>query len=318
MLWRKLIFHAHCLAHCLALCLALCWTLIPSMALALDVEVKVSSVKLDFRHPPGHLMDGDPTTAWVGGGASSGKGQWIELSFGTPISPVRLGIYNGNQADGRFEEFRRIKAGRIIYPNGTEMPFELRDEPGEQIIALEPALVESFKLVIDDVYPFGNILGKMKVAVSELVLYVGPSLGSSSTGVAPAPDPTPPPDPAEGVPADIQGVIRRYYALHSSLDDEYPELFTEDKREAEGFRFEVFREYQRQKGIYRALRSAKVDSSKLVMDMDRHTEERAEIWVSGTYRIMIGEFERDLPENSLFILRRENGEWRIYDISGID
>ena len=70
-------------------------------ALSMDVNIKVSSFKMDLglAYAPENLMDGDPTTAWAGGSISSGEGQWMEFAFGVPVRVTRLGIFQ--RASGR-------------------------------------------------------------------------------------------------------------------------------------------------------------------------------------------------------------------------
>lgn len=127
-------------------------------ASALDMTVEVSSFKVDFGLPyaPENLLDGDPQTAWVGGGVGPGVGQWIDLIFGVPVRVQRLGIFNGHQGEGQYDNFRRIRAGRIVYPDGVETKFWLRDEPGEQVVECRGRPFKSVRIVVDRVFPKGE------------------------------------------------------------------------------------------------------------------------------------------------------------------
>jgi len=291
-------------------------------AFALDVTVKVSSFKVDFgfEFAPENLLDNDTATAWVGGGIGPGVGQWIDFVFGFPIRVKRLGIFNGHQADGRFKEFRRIRSGRIVYPDGTEIAFWLRDEPGEQIIKCQGKPVKSFRIVIDDVFPKGEKTAKVKVAVSEVKLYLTLMAQPGVTEeVQPDPShiPAPPPvDPDKAIPEGIVELLRLFYVKQTSLADDYAILFAADVRDRHDFRFEVFKEVQRQRGTYRILRTAQVDASGLGFELVRLDGSWAEVRVFGAYRVKVADLDQNLEEDSVFVLLRETDGWKIVELDG--
>ena len=277
---------------------------------ALDVTVKVSSFKFDFglEYAPENLLDNDTTTAWVGGGIGPGTGQWIDLTFGIPIRVDRLGFFNGHQGEGKFKEFRRVRAGRIVYPDGTETAFWLRDEPGEQVIDCSGKPVKSLRIVIDDVFPKGEKTARMKLAVSEIKLYITlmavPGAGESDDSRSdlshvPA---LPPADPDKIVPEEIVDLLKIFYVKQTSLADDYGILFAEDVRDRHDFRFEVFKEVQRQQGTYRILRTALIDTSGLGFELIRMEGDWAEVRVFGAYRVKVADLDENLEEDSVFVL----------------
>ena len=302
---------------------ALCCLLTAFPAPAMDVTVEVSSVHMDFGlpHAPENLLDKDPATAWVGGGIGPGKGQWIDLIFGVPVRVEKLGIFNGNQAEGQYENFRRIRSGRIVYPDGIETQFWLRDEPGEQVVECRGRPFKTLRIVVDDVFPKGELTAKKKLAVSEIKLYLSlkaPPGGDTEEllpedGFIPAP---PPMDPDRVVPDGIVELLREFYVRQTSLSPDYAELFAEDVRDRNDFRFEVFKEVQRQRGTYKILRTAKVDTGNLGFELVELAGTWARVRVFGAYRVKVADLDRNLQEDSTFVLSKEPEGWRIVELEG--
>lgn len=292
-------------------------------ASAMDVTVNVSSVKMDFGLPysPENLLDGDTSTAWVGGGVGPGVGQWIDLVFAIPTRVQKLGIYNGHQGEGQYHEFRRIRSGRIIYPDGTETQFWLRDEPGEQVVKCRGIAVKSLRIIVDDVFPKGDLTAKVKLAVSEIKLYLALMANPNGEALEDVPDPThipalPPVDPDKIVPEDIADLLKTFYVRQTTLADDYAELFAEDVRDRNDFRFEVFKQVQRQRGTYRTLRTAQVDTSGLGFELVEQDGSFARVRVFGAYRVKVADLDTNLEEDSTFVVSKEPEGWKIVELEG--
>ena len=120
---------------------------------------------------PGNLVDGNPATAWVGGGKGVGPGKWIELTFPAPVKLEALTIATGHQE--RFNAFRRMTRGVIIYPDETRQKFTLKPQTGVQRIPLQPKVADSLKIIITGVDPATGDkgMGDAKVAVSEIAVF---------------------------------------------------------------------------------------------------------------------------------------------------
>ncbi|NDV20205.1 hypothetical protein GO013_12350 [Pseudodesulfovibrio sp. JC047] len=290
-------------------------------AAALEVEVSVSSFRLDhaLSYAPENLLDADPATAWVGGSASSGVGQWMNFAFPVPVRVARLGIFNGHQAEGRFKEFRRIRSGRIVYPDGSESPFWLRDEAGEQVIECQSKPVKSFRIVVDEVFPKGGLLGQQKLAVSEIKFYLtlmaSPTQGDDETSVKNIPS-LPPADLTNEVPEEIKDLLRSFYVMQTSLADAYHTLFAPHVRDQFDFQFEVFKQIQRQRGTYKILRTAEVDPSGLRFDLVYLHEDVAEVRVFGSYRVQVADLDQNLDDDSVFALMKGQDGWNILELDG--
>lgn len=306
-----------------ALALLLAMLLCPAVASALDVTVKVSSVKVDFGlpHAPENLLDSNPATAWVSGGIGPGTGQWIDLIFGMPTRVERLGIYNGHQGTGLFQEFRRIRSGRVLYPDGTETRFWLRDEPGEQMVECSGRPYKSLRIVVDEVFPKGEMTAKVKLAVSGIKLYLSLMTAPGGEPERDVPDPArlaapPPSDPAAAVPEPLIALLREFYVRQTTLADDFAELFASDVRDRNDFQFEVFKETQRQLGTLSTLRTAEVDTSGLGFEMVRYEGDFAEVRVFGAYRVKVANLDRNLDEDSVFVVVKDPEGWKIVELDG--
>jgi hypothetical protein len=96
---------------------------------------------------------------WCEGAAGSGVGQWLMLEFPAPLEVAYISIDVGyDYNDDIFFMNNRIKKARLIFSDGTELPWEFDDERGLQLVPLAcapgPCTQTTFvKLVIDEVYP---------------------------------------------------------------------------------------------------------------------------------------------------------------------
>lgn len=299
----------------LAILILISLLLAPVPAFALKVEVEVPGNAKGAG--PELLMDGDPTTAWASRD-NAGSDQWIELHFQIPTQVERLGFFNGHQAVGQFEQFRRIRSGRIIYPDGTESRFWLRDEKGEQIVHCPGAAITSLRIEIDSVSPGDKDAFIGNLAVSDIRLYVSvtpPSEGQVKdidtlnqvrTHLSE--------DPERAVPPEVAQLLRKFYYRQATLADDYAELFAEDVRDKNDFQFEVFKEMQRQRGTYRLLRSASVNASGLGFEKVEEAGGYIRVRVFGTYKIWAGDLDRQLEEDSIFVIAKEHDGWKIVEL----
>lgn len=292
-------------------------------ALALDVTVRVSSMKMDVFLPyaPEHLLDGDLNTAWAGGGLGAGEGQWIELQFDYPVRLDKLGIFNGHHGEGKFEEFRRIRSGRLVYPDGSSSRFWLHDEKGEQIIECDGRSAKSIRIVVDGVFPEGEWAAKKKLAVAEIKLYVAlmadPAEMNASEHPATVNIPTPAPQsPSARVPDEMIELLRSFYVRQTTMADDFAELFAHDVRDKNDFRQEVFKSIQMQRGTYKILRNAEVETEGLGFELVDMQGVYARVRVFGAYRVNLPGKHAYLEEDSIFVLSKESEGWRILELEG--
>ncbi len=152
--------------------------LLPSLLCTSAFAAEIADMAVDVPNHQGkyiadNLIDGDPHTAWVGGGKGIGPGKYIEIDFPSPVALESLRIHNGHQGKGQFDKFRRLTRGVILYPDGTRQKFILKPVSGEQEISLKPVTASSIKIIITGVAPSSKdkAMGKAKVAVSEIKVY---------------------------------------------------------------------------------------------------------------------------------------------------
>jgi hypothetical protein len=111
-------------------------------------------------HHPNYVADDDPTTAWVEGAKSSGKGEWLRFSLGlrNEISRVRLRVRNGCQKSKDVWKANARAKEVTVRIRGAEKDLEkkvaLTDTDGWQEIVVDMATgpLEAVELAIDSVY----------------------------------------------------------------------------------------------------------------------------------------------------------------------
>lgn len=292
--------------------------LLPATANALGVEVEVGSYKSsdDPSYSPVNLMDGDPATVWAGS-SESGSEEWIVLHFEEPVQVEKLGIFNGHQG-GRFNEFRRVRSGRIIYPDGKEFRFWLRDEQGEQFVYCLGTPVESLRIEIDSVSPHSRDPFQGEVALSGITLY----LSSKPKAAGEVNDVNRlnrvreqlSADPERAVPGEAARLLQVFYVRQTTLSPNFADLFAADVRDQNDFQFEVFKELQRQRGTYKLLRKARVNPSGLGFEKIEAAGDYMRVRVFGIYRVQVGNLDKQMEEDSVFVLTKEDGSWKILEL----
>ena len=122
---------------------------------------------------------------------------------------------------------------------------------------------------------------------------------------------------AKGVPEqearDVAALIRSFYTRLCTLEDSFVELFARVVRDKEALAFEVFAQKQRQRGLYEKFRKARVSLDGLDITVLSVEPDRARVRVSGTYTVFLPETYRDFPEDVVFTLSREAGEWKVLE-----
>ncbi|MDD3313668.1 hypothetical protein [Pseudodesulfovibrio sp.] len=272
---------------------------------------------------PDRLVDGDPATAWVGGGKGVGPGKVLTFTLPGPRPITRLRIANGNQAPGRFGEFRCVTAAALILPDRAVHWFVLRPEPGEQDVVFPPVTVDGFRIAIAGVSgpPAPGGEGDDKVAVSEVRAFddAGPlgatvAAGPSRTETlpvqkAPAAAPggmdyfaatkpgsawlrtavpagaeaPPAPAPSPGVQPWMRDLVFGYFNGLASLDDGYLDVFAPAVRERERRGLDLLRD-DRRAGRLPVTGPAQGDPSGLALGKPVLRGKAAMLPVRGLYR----------------------------------
>jgi hypothetical protein len=131
--------------------------------------------KFQENYHPNYILDGDPTTAWVEGADSSGKGEWVRIHV-SPVegaTKIRVRVRNGYQkSKGLFGKNARLKQVELVaLPSNTKHVADVADAMGWQEIAFEqPAgKLESIELRAVEVVEGTKYTD---LCVSDIELYV--------------------------------------------------------------------------------------------------------------------------------------------------
>jgi len=99
-------------------------------------------------------IDGQVATAWVESADGSGQGEWLMLTFPTPVTVSKLGIDVGyDRTSATFAANNRVKKATAIFSNGKQIPLEFADARGVQVREIEPVETTYVQIVINEVYP---------------------------------------------------------------------------------------------------------------------------------------------------------------------
>ena len=89
-------------------------------------------------YEPSAAIDGRLDTPWVEGARGTGRGQWLELSFGRPVEVNQLIIDPGFDRTGHlFYANNRLKRAQLVLSTGEHINIDLKDRRGMQTIVLD-------------------------------------------------------------------------------------------------------------------------------------------------------------------------------------
>lgn len=125
----------------------------PAVVLALTGASASSSLA---NHPPSAAIDGDPTTSWKAGTASSAD-QWLEVTF-APAAVTQIQLWNGWQrTQDIYFGNDRPRNVTIRFDNEIAIPLKLVDVEGSQRVDIPSQLgvvgVTRLRITIVDWYP---------------------------------------------------------------------------------------------------------------------------------------------------------------------
>ncbi|WP_147820384.1 discoidin domain-containing protein [Salidesulfovibrio onnuriiensis] len=276
--------------------------LLNTPAQGMEVKVSVSHFRPNLlgEYVAGNLMDNNATTVWASSALNNGVGSWFEVEFPEVITLRDVTIYNGHHG-GEFQDFARIKAGRFVFSDGSEQHFELEDGAAARVVPLWQVPTKSLRVEVDAIYP--EQPGKsMSLAVSEVKF------------TAVKGDGVPRAMPEGGVLGELSRIIRDFYARQTTMDEGFLQYFPKAKQEEEAFGFEVFKQMQMQIGTYDDLKRAVVDTGDMKFRLMKFENGAAEVHSFGHYSLAVGDKMIGIPDDSVFTLRKEDGEWKIFDI----
>ncbi len=106
-------------------------------------------------YDPGNVRDGESSTAWCEGAKGTGRGEWLEFDFHTPVTVQALTLVTGyDKSPEVWRNNARLKRVRLHFSNGTHQDADLDDATSPQAIRLQTkSAIESVKLEVLAVYP---------------------------------------------------------------------------------------------------------------------------------------------------------------------
>lgn len=106
-----------------------------------------------MRYDPMFAVDAHLETAWVEGVPGPGEGQWLDLSFGEPLTITHIGIDVGYDMDDTiFYANNRVQSVTLLFSDGTMQQATFADTRGMQYVAIAPVRTTSVTVMIESVY----------------------------------------------------------------------------------------------------------------------------------------------------------------------
>ncbi len=273
-----------------------------SPAQGMNVEVSVSHFRPNLlgKYTAGNLLDDNATTVWASSALNHGVGAWFQVDFPEMVALREITIYNGHHG-GEFQDFSRIKSGRLLFSDGSEQHFEFEDGAVAQKVEVWPVPTTSVRVLVDAIYP-ETPTRSMSLAISEVKF-------SILKGVT-----VPKAMPEGGLLGELANVIKGFYTKQLTLDEGFLDYFPKQKRAEEEMSFEVFRQIEKQKGMIERLRQAVVNTDDLKFRLMSFKRGVAEVHSFGHYSVVIDQKMVGIPDDSVFTLKKENGDWKVFEI----
>lgn len=130
---------------------------VPTFSLLHDLgfgHYGVSSLQSPFW--PENLRDRNAATSWRPKAKPGGVGEWVSVTFPGSAEVREIDLDNGAPEDAKgndtFATTNRVKKARVQFSDGSTEVLELADVAKTQVFTFRPREVESFKLVVDEVY----------------------------------------------------------------------------------------------------------------------------------------------------------------------
>ncbi len=296
---------------------------------------------------PELLVDGDKSTAWVGGRKGVGPGKTLSFTLQKKTTITMIQIANGNQGEDKFNEFRCITRGVLVLPDNGVHYFTLKPEAGEQQIIFPPVSISSFTIIIDEVFPASEETATdAKVAVSEIRAFTNADKASLTTSQKPAATeaqtsmmpkvtattltatkpgrlylqtmvPVPPDSamkPGIIAPETKQvfiDLIQNYFSRLATLQDNYIDIFAASIKQREQAALARFKAKATANIHFLTDPNAVPDSKGISVAKPIIRGHAAMVSVHGNYRITSEGKLYESRVNALFSFIKENGTWLI-------
>lgn len=279
------------------------------------------------------LTDCRYKTGWVENGEGAGPGEWIHFFFPTKVVIDSVSVRNGVGIGEDFKKINRLKDVTMSFSGGERQFVTLADSGQEQGLDLLKYPTSSLGLTIRSVYsdggsdagiaefkiryhkPFSkernvaamekmtktDVSQKQKSKARKLTAEEKEVLYKKMSKL----------EKKRFVLKELKVFFDRLYSNFVTINDEYPRMFVEEHFLRESATFESFRAMLEKRGVLDKYRNAVVSTSGLHYHIRTLTPSEVELWVKGEYTVIFDMRANQVPENALYHLKKEYGEWKI-------
>ncbi|SDL32288.1 hypothetical protein SAMN05660337_2640 [Maridesulfovibrio ferrireducens] len=272
------------------------------------------------------LSDDDAATGWVVNAENKGTGQWLQFSFSQAVVVDSIIFRNGIDLDSKLNQVSRVKGIDVSFGGVHRQSLTLKNIFQKQKIEAVKCIADSLEFTINSVYSDGK---SGKAGVSEvLVEYHFPTAEEKVALVVSK-------KPKKEIPhlsakqkellaakmvklekerillGEMKTFFDKFYSAFVTINEDYPHMFVEAEFLRESSYFESFRSMLKKRGVLKKYQEAVVSTSGLRFNIRTKTVNEVELWVKGYYTVIFDLKDNKVTENSLYILKKEYGEWKV-------
>ncbi|MBI9112579.1 hypothetical protein [Maridesulfovibrio ferrireducens] len=272
------------------------------------------------------LSDDDAATGWIVNAGNKGTGQWLQFSFPQAVVVDSIFFRNGIYLDSKFNQVNRVKGVEVSFGGVHRQSLTLKNIFQKQKIEAVKCITDSLELTIGSIYSdgesgkagFSEVLVEYHIPTAEekAVLVVSKKEIEKKTQLSAK--------QKEFLVAkmvklekerillgEMKTFFDKFYSAFVTINEDYPHMFVEAEFLRESSYFESFRSMLKKRGVLKKYQEAVVSTSGLRFNIRTKTANEVELWVKGYYTVIFDLKDNKVTENSLYILKKEYGEWKV-------
>ncbi|SMF17932.1 NADase-type glycan-binding domain-containing protein [Desulfovibrio gilichinskyi] len=270
------------------------------------------------------LMDNDTATGWIFNTDGKKATQILQFSFPQGVVVDTIAFING--VNLKNIKVSKVKDIQVSFGGVHRQSATLKNISKRQVIKAVECITESLEIEAKSVYSDGksdqagiseiqikyhipNAKEKSSLIISRKELVKEPKLTAEQEKIL-----------AEKIEKlnqerlllrEMKNFFDKFYSAFVTISEEYPRMFVEEEFIRESSYFESFRSMLEKRGVLEKYQKAIVSTSGLRFNIRTHTADEVELWVKGSYSVIIDLKDNQVTENSLYILKKEYGEWKV-------
>ncbi len=270
------------------------------------------------------LMDNDTGTGWVFNTGEKKNVQEVQFSFPQEVVVDTISFINGVNLKNK--NVNKVKKIQVFFGGVHRQSATLKNISKRQVIKAVECITESLEIAVDSVYSDGK---SGKAGISEILIkYHLPSEKEKSSLVVSKKEIIKKPKLtaeqkkilAEKIEKlkqerlllrEMKNFFDKFYTAFVTISEEYPRMFVEEEFVRESSYFESFRSMLEKRGVLEKYQKAVVSTSGLRFNIRTRTADEVELWVKGSYSVIIDLKDNHVTENALYVLKKEYGEWKV-------